>query len=88
MVIVDVNGSAILGESLEIVMLAVFTLIGVITGLWPDEGILLISGSEGWLVVVTLHTKKMWFVLQTRVCCPPGHNIIDSPRPVPAQENR
>ena len=67
-------------------MLAVFTLIGKITGFWPDEETVLVSCREGWLVVLILHSKKKWFVLQTRECCRPGHNIIDSPRPVPAQE--
>ena len=79
MVMVDTNGSAIGEESLENVMLVVFTLIGVITGLWSDEEILLISCSESWLVVLTLHTKKMWFVLETRVYCPPGQNNIIPP---------
>ena len=76
MVMVDINGSAISEDSLANMMLAVFTIImGKIIGFWLDEETLLISCSEGWLVFRTLHTKKMWFVLQTRECCPPGHNI-------------
>jgi hypothetical protein len=84
-IIVDTNGRTVRGESLEIMIFIVFTLIGKITGLWPYEEILLISCSEGWLVVITLHSRKVWFVLQTRECCSSGHNNIDSPRPVPAR---
>ena len=73
MVMVDTNGSVISGESLENSKLVRITLIGKITGFWPNEETLLVSGCEGWLVVLTLHSKKMWFVLQTRVYRPPGH---------------
>jgi hypothetical protein len=59
MVMVDTSGCAIWGESLENVMLAVFTIIGKITGFWPDEERVLVSCSEGWPVVLTLHSKKM-----------------------------
>ena len=84
MVMIDTNGSVIWAESLENVIFAVFTLIGKINGLRSDEETVLVACSIGWLVVLTLHCKKMWFVLQTREYCSPGHNnIIDSPRPVP-----
>ena len=77
MVMVDTNGSTIRGESLENVIFAVFTLIGKIYGLRSDE-VTVLSYSIGWLVVLTLHSKKMWFVLQTREYRSPGHNdIID-----------
>jgi hypothetical protein len=78
MVMADTNGSTIRGESLENVILAVFTLIGKITGFRSDEETVLFSCSESWLMVLTLHSRKVWFVLQTRVCCPPGHIPPDS----------